>query len=195
MEIISQEQYEQFKSWSEVPENRQALNQEWEKRWEAEWLRDLPPLKLGRGIAPLVVKVYPEMLARIQGRYNEPDIDEDSRQRNLNYFGGQESFFEMINASAGLEREAIIMGMGLIVDEAEKHPEAAASIIELAEDYTQIEGNIRRLSRTKLAQENPLIEMSIDSYKAKRSEAFFLSLERQFEMYQNIISQPLTSEA
>lgn len=97
--------------------------------------------------------------------------DEELRRREDSNYGGEARLLEMYDSTGGADREAIIKGLGVVVENAKKHPDISSRVINLAMvmDLAQLDDSIKKIEALDVVSENENLQHSLHQYKAMRS--------------------------
>jgi hypothetical protein len=135
------------------------------------------------------------LLRQAQGPQNDANggyvVDETTRQRAVAHWEGHSAFLSLFDETAGTDRTAIIRAMGTAIENAEKHPDISAQVLDIVTsmNLTQVEGSIKRLAKKPIATKNRVLQDAIDSYKVSRIIAT-LTYERIRKIYQQLTTPP-----
>ncbi len=181
---------DQFTIWYRQPENEIEVWRAWTRQWEQEhWAKDEPKELFTPEEQTRVDEYYRKVINTLEARTGvfSNVVDEEIRKRAVDNWEGENAFMRLYDGTANKDRAAIIQTLGIVIEDAEKHPEISAQVIDFVtvRDLSEIESSIKRLSRTQFAKENELLQKSIDTYKTSRILKTFTP-ERSKAIYQEL---------
>lgn len=115
-----------------------------------------------------------EYAHEIMFRLGEEEEGTELTHANRDDWQGVSEVFDLYQSTEGKAREEIIRAMGEIIENAEKHPTAAAQVLLLVTslDLTQVHDSVAALMKKQdFLRRKPDLQRELDNYCASRHAA------------------------